>query len=142
MHTKTIQKYGKLSTPKLKAKAQRCFNAFIRARDLDQYGYFECISCGKRKQASFNRQGSNYHASHYIAAGVCEALRFNENNVNGGCIQCNYYKHGNLIEYGIRLEKKIGKKAVAGLHKLHDYWKRSLKKWTRIELIEIIERYK
>ena len=138
MNAKTIAKYSKLSTAKLKKKAQKVFNSWIRNRDLDEYGYFTCITCKRRLKAV----GDNYHACHYIAVGVCSALRFNENNVHGGCKQCNYYKHGNLIEYRRKLEAKIGLEAVQELHDLQDYWKRDLKKWDRFDLIDIIERYK
>ena len=148
MHAKTISRYQKLSISALKKKAQEKFNRFIRERDTDQYGYFACISCGKRKKIIYYRNdsgrvtGTNYHCGHYIAIGVCEALRFHENNAAGQCVTCNLHKHGNLIEYGRNLEKKIGKEAVQELHDLHDYWKRSLKKFDRFELIDIIERYK
>jgi hypothetical protein len=34
--------------------------------------------------------------------------------------ECNQHKHGNLIEYGIRIERRIGKNAVQELHSLRN----------------------
>jgi len=147
MHATTIQKYQKLSTSKLKLKAQAVFNKWIRQRDQDQYGAFECISCGKRKRIIYYRSdsgritGTNYHAGHFYPAGHCEALRFHENNCHGQCVQCNLHKHGNAGLYARNLEKRIGREAVQDLHNLYDYYKRALKRWTRFELIDIIERF-
>jgi hypothetical protein len=37
-----------ITIPKLTAKAQKVFNAYVRQRDSDN-GYFTCISCGQVK---------------------------------------------------------------------------------------------
>jgi len=109
--------------PKLIAKAQMLFNAFIRERDKDK----GCISCG----------GSVDHAGHYYSAGHHTSLRFNEMNVNGQCIKCNTYMHGNLINYRQGLVKRYGEQKVilleSGLHKAS--------KWSRVELDVIISSY-
>ena len=139
MNAKTIQKYKKLSTPKLKLKAQAVFNKWIRERDQDEYGMFECISCGKRSRVTGN--GNNYQAGHFYSAGHHTLLRFNEDNVHGQDKRCNYFLSGNLTNYERNLIKKIGKERVQALHDTAAAGKRFLKKWDRFELIEIIEKY-
>jgi hypothetical protein len=67
-----------ISLPNLLKKAQTVFNAYIRLRDKDN----GCISCNT---------GSVEQASHFYSAGQFTALRFNENNVHGSCLRCNYF---------------------------------------------------
>ena len=86
---------SKLSTPKLKIKAQQVFNEYIRARDFGK----PCISCGSMNTSQ---------ASHFYSAGKYSLLRFNEDNVHLACLRCNYFLHGNLIPYRENLIKKIG----------------------------------
>jgi hypothetical protein len=62
--------------------AVREFNRFIRLRDADK----PCISCGTTKPVK-------YDAGHYITAGSCTALRFDEKNVHK---QCSWYCNKNL----------------------------------------------
>jgi len=115
-----------LPLPRLKEKAQRVFNKWIRERDAD----LPCISCGKTD--------AKWHCGHYIPLGSSGVLRYNENNCNKQCNHCNMYKSGNLTEYRISLVKKIGEREV---HTLEDL-RHELKKWTREELEEIISKYK
>ncbi len=78
------------------------------------------------------------HAGHFIAQGASGALRFNEKNENGQCSQCNVWKRGNLILYRINLVKRIGEDEVKELES-HIF---DVKKWTRIELLDMIDEYK
>lgn len=81
-------------------KAQAMFNAYIRQRDVD----LGCISCNK--PASWQGQ---WAAGHYRTVGAHPELRFNEDNVHKQCNRdCNSAKSGNVLEYRIRLIKKIG----------------------------------
>lgn len=128
MDSKIIKRYRQKSTNQLEKIAQEHFNKFIRLRDKDQ----KCISC--------NNSGNQ--AGHYFSAGHYRALRFNEDNCNLQCMPCNYYKHGNLIEYRINLVKKIGEKRVKDLEQLAAIYKRCSFKWDKMTLIEIIETYK
>jgi hypothetical protein len=127
MHTNTIQKYSKYSVAQLKAKAQKVFNAWIRKRDEGK----PCISCGS---------GKPDHAGHYFSAGHHSKLRFDERNVAGQCIRCNYFLHGNQTGYRQGLIKRIGIEAVEQIES-----EASIKgayKWDRFSLIKIIEHYK
>jgi hypothetical protein len=114
-----------LPLPKLLKKAQDTFNAFIRLRDCNK----GCISC----------TGPVEHAGHYYSQGHHSALRFNEVNVNGQCCRCNRWLSGNLINYRIGLVKRYGEQKVLLLEFAA---KRPHKRWTRIELIAIIDHYK
>lgn len=116
-----------LSYQKLLAKAQKIFNAWIRDRDQDKC----CITCGKPLIE---------HACHFYPAGQYTALRFNENNVHGGCLQCNFFKHGNLNFYRKNLILRIGQQKVELLDAAAT--RQRVKKWSRWELEEICERYK
>ena len=128
MNSKIIQRYRKKSISQLKKIAETHFNKFIRLRDKGQ----SCISCNNQ----FNQAG------HYYSGGHHSALKFNENNVNGQCIRCNYHLHGNLIEYRKRLINKIGIDKVEELDKLASYYKRLGYKWDKMVLIAKIEIYK
>lgn len=107
-------------------KTQRKFNEYIRLRDREK----PCISCGRHKIEQ---------AGHYYPAGKFTSVRFNEDNVHGQCIQCNYYQHGNLIKYRVFLERRIGKER---LDLLDSEATRKIKKWSMTELIQIHELYK
>ena len=127
MTSETIQKYSKYSTPKLKLKAQTVFNAWIRKRDEN----LPCISCSK---PTFD------HAGHYYSGGHYSGLRFNEFNVNGQCIRCNNFLHGNLIGYRNGLIKKYGEDNVAELDMLSVSTR--MTKNDRFLFISICENYK
>lgn len=122
---KEIQKYSKLTMPKLKAKAQAVFNKWIRERDKGQ----PCISCNS---------GQPNQACHYLSQGHHSALRFNEDNCHLGCVKCNLFLHGNLVNYRKGLIKKIGEERVLALENT----RKAAHKWDRLELIAIIEKYK
>jgi len=109
------------------AKAQKAFNAYIRARDVG----LPCISCGCPPN-----QGKR-NACHYRPAGINTALRFDESNVHGGCERCNTYMSGNIAEYRIGLVKRIGVDKVAWLEQNH-----AIKKWSIAELKAIEAQYK
>ena len=124
-----MKDYSKKTLRLLKALATKHFNAFIRERDQDQ----PCISCGSR---------TTLQAGHFYSGGHHSALRFNEDNVHGQCMRCNYYLSGNLNEYRKNLIKKIGVDRVEQLDMLAAYHKRKGYKWDRFFLIDIINKYK
>ena len=117
--------------PKLTAKAQRIFNAYIRERD-SRNGFFTCISCFRSMPTD------QMDAGHYVPVKGGSFLRFNEYNVNGECKRCNGFDEFHLIGYRKHLIMKIGKEMVEWLEK-HRF---EVKKWTRTELNEIITKHK
>ncbi|GAG17995.1 unnamed protein product [marine sediment metagenome] len=73
----------------------KTFHKYIRLRDIQ----LPCISCGS---------WIKLQAGHYYNAGNYASLRFDEKNVNGQCVQCNYFKEGNKQGYRDGLIKKYG----------------------------------
>ena len=120
-----------ITLPKLTEKAQRIFNAYIRRRDSEN-GLFTCISCGQVKPIEV------MDAGHYVPQKNSSALRFSEYNVNGECKSCNGFDQFHLIGYRRNLINKIGIELVEWLE-THN---REVKKWSRSELLQIIEDYK
>jgi len=103
---KSQRKVKKEGLEKLKTKSdylkevQTVFNAYIRKRDEGN----GCISC--------ETNNGQMHAGHYRSTSVAPHLRFNEDNVHKQCAKCNTYLSANLINYRIRLIKKIGSENV------------------------------
>lgn len=82
-----------------KKKAWKVFSEFIRRRDKGR-----CFTCGKKLS------WKEMDAGHYIPASVCGLyLYFDERNVNCQCTACNRFRHGNLTQYALKLQKKYGK---------------------------------
>lgn len=123
---KKQQKKTVITKAELKKKVQRAFNKWIRERDKD----LPCISCGKHVE--------KYDCGHYVAQGSSGLLRYNEDNCHSQCRACNRFKHGNLINYRLGLIAKIGEDRVNWLEEHRN----DVKKWTRQELEELLEKYK
>ena len=117
--------------PKLTAKAQKVFNKYIRERD-SQDGYFTCISCGRTLTTD------QMDAGHFAPVKGGSALRFDEYNVNGECKKCNGFDEFHLIGYRRGIIEKYGEGVLLHLEQNA----RLIKKWSRTELNDIIERYK
>lgn len=84
-------------------RAEKSCNHYIRVRDFGR----PCISCGV--------QYGQVHAGHWKSVGACPELRYHEDNINGQCAQCNGPKSGNVLEYRIGLEHRIGSLSVVNL---------------------------
>lgn len=123
---RNIKTKKELSLPKMLAKAQRIFNQAIRNRDAE----LPCITCGKYKIEN---------ACHFYSAGQYSALRFHPDNVHGGCVACNYYKHGELGFYRKHIEQRIGSYKLALLDSTAT--RHRVKRWSRLELELIIKEY-
>lgn len=91
---------------------------YVRLRDKG----LPCISCGEPWH-------SDFQACHYHKAELYETLRFNLDNIHGGCIGCNLYKDGNLEQYNINLPFRIGQKRYNDLMKLAQVDKHYSKVW-------------
>ena len=119
-----------ITIPKLAAKAQKVFNKYIRERD-SQDGYFTCISCGRTLTTD------QMDAGHFAPVKGGSALRFDEYNVNGECKKCNGFDEFHLIGYRRGIIEKYGEGVLLHLEQNA----RLVKKWSRTELNEIIEKY-
>jgi hypothetical protein len=89
-----------------------------------------CVSC--------NTIPKKKNAGHYFSSGGHSNVRFDEDNVHLQCEHCNTYLSGNLLNYQIGIEKRIGAKRLIELHEKAHIEKR----WTVDELKEIIKTYK
>lgn len=127
MTSAQIQKYSKASTKHLKKKAIDIFHAWIRKRDDGQ----PCISCGRYVKLQ---------AGHFYSAGKFNHLRFNEDNVHGQCLKCNYYEQQSDTLYRKNLIEKIGNERVEKLDFLASI--KTPQRDDRFLFIEIINRYK
>ena len=97
----------KVTKEKLKTRqdwireAQAAFNKYVRIRD---HG-LPCISCGSMPDQKY---GGTMDCSHYRSVGAAPHLRFNLHNVAAGCVKCNRYLSGNVVELRRGLIKRIG----------------------------------
>jgi hypothetical protein len=80
------------------------FSKFIRRRDCG-FTYGRCISCGTIVTYA------NCHNGHYVNRQHM-ALRFDEQNCNAQCVNCNSFDEGNVQGYRRGLIAKIGEKAT------------------------------
>lgn len=121
---------------KLKKELDKAFNAFIRNRDIWFFGsnsgyHFKCISCNEVKSIE------QMHAGHFYAR-TFTATRWDERNVNGQCVGCNTFRHGNLLEYRKGMLAKYGPEVLEEL----EVKKNQVFKLNREWLTEMIELYK
>ena len=105
------------------------FHRYIRNRDKNK----PCISCGKY---------SKLQAGHFYSAGMNPVVRFNEQNVHGQCLHCNFYLSANLLPYRENLIEKIGIEKFDALTLKVKISKRTGYKWDKFFLIEINEKYR
>jgi len=124
--TKTRMKTDLKTTQDWLKEAQVVFNRFIRERDQGQL----CISC--------NTIPKKKNAGHYYSQGGHSNVRFDEDNVHLQCEACNTHLSGNLLNYQIGIEKRIGAEKLIQLQgKAHIE-----KRWSIEELKNIIKKYK
>lgn len=107
-------------------ETQTIFNKYIRLRDMG----LNCISCGQPPKKK--------NAGHYFSSGGHSNVRFDEDNVHLQCEHCNTFLSGNLLNYQIGIEKRIGAQKLIELQaRAH-----LTKKWTIEELKDLIKTYK
>lgn len=127
MRTKTKKK----TLAKLLNDCQTIFNKYIRSRDSED-GYFTCISCSRILPVD------KMNAGHYVPVRGGSYLRFSELNTHGECEGCNCFDEFHLIGYRKNLIEKIGPEAVEWL----ELNRHTVKKYTRQEILDLIEKYK
>jgi hypothetical protein len=124
--TKTRMKEDLKTTQDWLKEAQTIFNKYIRLRDMGLL----CISC--------NTVPKKKNAGHYFSSGGHSNVRFDEDNVHLQCEHCNTFLSGNLLNYQIGIEKRIGAEKLIELQSKAHLEKR----WSVDELKEIIKKYK
>lgn len=124
--TKTRMKNDLKTTSDWLKEAQVVFNKYIRERDKG----LNCISC--------NKPPKKQNCGHYYSQGGHSNVRFDEDNCHLQCEHCNTYLSGNLLNYQIGIEKRIGAERLIELQgRAH-----LEKKWSVDELKDIIKTYK
>ena len=124
--TKTRMKNDLKTTQDWLKEAQTIFNKYIRLRDEGLL----CVSC--------NTIPKKRNCGHYFSQGGHSNVRFDEDNCHLQCEHCNTYLSGNLLNYQIGIEKRIGAEKLIELQgKAH-----LEKRWSVEELKEIIKKYK
>lgn len=123
-------------------KTQRLCNEFIRFRDMqrDSNGFLFviCISCKAKLVMDKDGRNPKAHAGHYWRENQYSSIRYDENNIHMQCARCNRELSGNLAEYEIALENKIGVNKTSEL----EYRRNQIKKWNFTELEQFQERFK
>jgi len=115
----------------LKSELTKVFNEYIRKRDA-MGNKFQCISCGKPQPLD------QMNAGHFYSAGHNESIRWDERNVNGQCVRCNCFLHGNLLEYERGMRTKWGQKTLDEL----SVRRHNRSKMAKFEVSLLIDEYK
>lgn len=121
------------STDYTKARdlADKWMSKYIRLRDADENGYGRCISCGRIVHWSEADNG------HYINRGHLNT-RYDEQNCNLQCRNCNRFDEGNKEGYCLGLIAKYGDEVVN-----HLYLKKHIfRKYSVFELKAIADDYR
>lgn len=107
-------------------ETQTIFNKYVRLRDMG----LVCVSCQQPPKKK--------NAGHYFSQGGHSNVRFDEDNVHLQCEHCNTFLSGNLLNYQIGIQKRIGAQKLLELQERAHV----TKKWSIEELKEIIQTYK
>ena len=106
-------------------------HAYVRERDKGK----PCISCG-------TPWNSDFQCGHHYKSETFVTLRFNLDNLNGQCQQCNLRKEGAFDNYALNLPYRIGIKKYNDLQSLASIDKQFSKVWNLENLKEIMENVK
>ena len=98
-------------------------HAYIRKRDIGK----PCISCGVQWNDSF-------HCTHFYKSEMYSNLRFDVDNLHGGCPKCNLFLDGNESGYRVGLLNRYGKEFVDALDQKAIQYKKESFKWDISEL--------
>lgn len=137
MSHRTFYKTGKKDTlGKLDATLWRWFSRYIRLRDCSSLGLYKCISCG------------NIYAIHHSgdAGHFCKrrhkGTKFNEQNVNCQCEDCNRWNDGREWEHGQGIDKKYGKGTAEKLKGLAGMPCKLDREWYKVSIEEYKQKAK
>lgn len=124
MKTKTVWQLIKI--------LDKYFSKYIRLKYSDKKGICTCISCWKKEHYK------KMHNCHWISRGKM-STRFDEDNCRPWCISCNTYRpEFHIREFTLKQIDRLWKEWVNKLIEKSN----QLKRYSRIELEELIEYYK
>lgn len=115
------------SLASLRRKLDKVFSAWIRDRDAPSNGYGPCMSCDA---------WAKLQAGHWIKRQHL-AVRYDVRNVNGQCVRCNHFMHGNDGPYTLAMLNCYGRETVDELLAL----KHTTVKMTRADYEALIAKY-
>lgn len=104
------------------------FSEWLRRGNADQNGKCTCFIC------DYKARWQDMQAGHFVDRDQM-ALRFDVNNVYVVCPTCNCFDDNHRTRFEDAIRTKRGEDVL----KFLEVQKRSLKKWMRNELIELIE---
>lgn len=100
-HSKKKREFYDKDIKTRKKAAKDACHAFIRARDRGK----PCICCDRPWDESIQ-------AGHFQPSGSNPLIRYDESNINGQLLHCNYYKGGDSGDYEKNLRVKVGDEKV------------------------------
>lgn len=118
-----------IGLPKLINDADAIFSVYIRLKYANSKGLVKCYTCDVMLPYQQMQNG------HYVSR-KCLYLRYDERNCRPQDEICNCHKHGNLTEFGKRLEQKND-----GITEILYQEKQIVYKPTRDEIIQLISEY-
>ena len=104
-----------------KKLTQTVINKYVRLRDKG----LRCISCNKYEVDMVGY----WDSGHYLTVGAHSNIRFNVNNINSQCRDCNGFKGGNPEQHRAGILRRYGQKRLDWLDGYHP-----LKKYTYDDL--------
>lgn len=123
--SKKRKKKKPISIGKLKKKIEDIMKLAVKERDC-----WTCQRCKKKVE------GSNAHGSHVIPVSASQALRFDPINIKTLCFHCHInWWHKNPLE-----AIEWFKENYIGRYRYLMERKSDIKKWTRQELCELLDR--
>jgi len=111
----------------LSEEAAKLLQKLVRMKSADEFGYSECITCGKHEH------WKDLDGGHFVPR-AHKKHKLREENIHPQCRYCNRYRHGALSEYTLYMIDMYGRDFVEWL------WdsKLDVHKVTRDELLETI----
>lgn len=101
----------KLRLSKLREKAFKYLSIYKRQLGMDGNGYNKCITCGVKSH------WKQLQGSHFIH-GHSKSTYLEPTNVHPACVRCNLYLSGNLVSYGLFMNRAYGIEEVQRLWNL------------------------
>lgn len=103
-HAKEKREYRSSRLKTRKEATKTACHAYIRARDRDK----PCICCGEPLKP-------DYQAGHFKESGNNPLIRYDEDNIHGQNLNCNFFKGGDSGMYRVNLIERIGIERVEKL---------------------------
>ena len=126
---KTKKKKPKRSL--LVKKLDAAFSQYIRLKNVDEYGFTNCFTCGKRDHWKSLQNGHFQSRRHY-------STRWDEINCQVQCASCNVFKAGEQFLFGKYLDERIGDGTSEELY----YKSKEIVKFSDDDLTELTTYYK